>query len=71
VSETTKINTPIGGSPNYHVALALRDNVIGSITFKNCDDLNHFKMVYAVLEPLGFGFLELHIDCEEKNDESS
>jgi hypothetical protein len=62
---TVKILTPEGGTPTYHLVIALRNEIIGSITFKNKTDAEHFQQMYNTLQPLGFGFLDLHIDVTD------
>lgn len=65
---TLKVITPEGGQPSYHIALALRNRIIGSVTFENKNDLDIFLQAYEPLGAYKFGLLELHIDCTEDED---
>jgi hypothetical protein len=65
---TVKILTPEGGTPNYVVLLALRNEIIGNIIFKNKDDLDNFLQMYKTLQPIGFGQLELNIDTRDDDN---
>ncbi len=70
---TLKILTPEGGIPTYHLVIALRGKVIGSITFEEKNDLDHFLQMYKTIQPLQFGYLELQIDTKDdemKNDDA-
>lgn len=66
---TVKIITPDGGTPTYHFVIALRGEVIGSITFKDKKDLEHFQHAYNTIVPLGFGSLQLDIDTTDDENE--
>jgi hypothetical protein len=69
---TVKIITPEGGTPAYHLAIALRGKIIGSLTFEEKNDLDHFLQMYRTITPLGYGYLQLNIDTseDEHGDES-
>ena len=59
---TVKIITPEGGTPQYVFLIALRNNIIGNVTFTNKKDLEHFNEAFKPLLELGFGMLNLEID---------
>ena len=66
---TVNIITPEGGSKNYVFMIALRNEIIGNVIFKDKKDLEHFKEKFDELQPLGFGCLQLNIDCQDDDNE--
>lgn len=66
---TVKIIIPEGGKPQYIMAIAVRGDIIGSITFTNQKDLEHFNQAFESLIPLGFGSIRLDIDTYEDGNE--
>ena len=65
---TYKITTPDGGEPQYLRALALRDKIIGSITFTSNEDKKIFMEAYSKIEHEGFGSVTLEIDTIDSKD---
>lgn len=60
---TVKILTPEGGKEQYVFLIALRNNIVGNVIFTERKDLEHFQEAFKPLMELGFGMLDLHIDC--------
>lgn len=65
MTDKFKLKTQKSGSSTYHFIIALRDEILGGITFKEKEDLVNFKKAYESLANLGFGSLSLEIDTKE------
>lgn len=65
---TVNIITPEGGSKTYVILIALRNEIIGNIIFKDKKDVDDFKQNYAPLQEIGYGHMQLNIDTQGDNE---
>ena len=60
------INSPKGGHALWVTLVCFKDDIFGSITFRDREAYDEFRKVYALLNPDKWGLVELTFDVENK-----
>jgi hypothetical protein len=62
MTDHVSIQTPESGNPLWILHICCKDDIIGTLYFKDEESLKEFKDIYNLLNNLKWGLMQLDID---------